>query len=244
MAKKIIITGASTGIGAETSRMLAPGNEIIIHYYSSKGPAEAVAADVEKAGGTAHLIQADLSKPDECERFVAECAKIFPVADVLVNNAGGLIRRQPITELDWDFMIETFALNTFSTMKVTSLCVPLLEKAEDPVIINMTSIAMRHGAPSATLYGASKGALDTFTRGAATELAPKKIRVNAVAPGVIETPFHEKVSTPEKMKTFRENTPLKRNGQARHIAQAVKYLVENDFMTGATVDVNGGLFMY
>ncbi len=147
MAKKIIITGASTGIGAETSRMLAPGNEIIVHYYSSKGPAEAVAADIEKAGGKAHLLQADLSKSDECERFVAECAKLFPVVDVLVNNAGGLIRRQPINELDWDFMIETFALNTFSTMKVTSLCVPLLEKAEDPVIINMTSIAMRHGAP-------------------------------------------------------------------------------------------------
>ncbi len=243
MGKKIIITGASTGIGADTARLLAPENEIIVHYYSSKAPAEKVAADVEAKGGKAHLIQADLSKPEECERFVAECAKLFPVVDVLVNNAGGLIHRQPINELDWDFMIETFSLNTFSTMKITSLCVPLLEKGDDPVIINMTSIAMRHGAPSATIYGACKGALDTFTRGAAAELAPK-IRVNAVAPGVIETPFHEKVSTPEKMKTFRENTPLKRNGQAIHIAQAVKYLIENDFTTGATIDVNGGLFMY
>ena len=243
MGKKIIITGSSTGIGADTARLLAPENEIIVHYYSSKAPAEKVAADIKARGGKAHLLQADLSKPAECERFIAECAKIFPVVDVLVNNAGGLIHRQPIEELDWDFMIETFSLNTFSTMKITSLCVPLMEKAKDPVIINMTSIAMRHGAPSATIYGAAKGALDTFTRGAAAELAPK-IRVNAVAPGVIETPFHEKVSTPEKMKAFMDKTPLKRNGQAGHIASAVEFLVNNDFTTGATIDVNGGLFMY
>jgi 3-oxoacyl-[acyl-carrier protein] reductase len=243
MGKRIVITGASTGIGAETARELAAGNDIIVHYYSSKKAAEAVAADIEKAGGTAHLLQADLSKPEECERFISETAKIFPVLDVLVNNAGGLIRRQPMAELDWDFMIQTFSLNTFSTMKITSLALPLLRKADDPVVINLTSIAMRHGAPSATIYGAAKGALDSFTRGAAAELAPK-IRVNAVAPGVIDTPFHEKVSTPEKMKAFEEKTPLKRNGQAAHIASAVRFLVENDFTTGATIDVNGGLFMY
>ena len=147
MGKRIVITGASTGIGAETARELAAGNEIIVHYYSSKKAAEAVAADIEKAGGTAHLLQADLSKPEECERFISETAKIFPVLDVLVNNAGGLIRRQPMEELDWDFMIQTFSLNTFSTMKITSLALPLLRKADDPVVINLTSIAMRHGAP-------------------------------------------------------------------------------------------------
>lgn len=242
MGKNIVITGASTGLGAETARVLAEGNQIIVHYNSSKDAAEKVAQDVKKAGGTAHLVQADLTKPEECERFVKEAAATFSVVDVLVNNAGGLIKRQPIGELDWDFMLETFALNTFSTMKITSLCVPMLEKADDPVVINLTSIAMRHGAPSATIYGAAKGAIDSFTRGAANELAPK-IRVNAVAPGVIETPFHEKVSTPDRMQAFKEKTPLKRNGQADHIATAVKFLVENDFTTGETVDVNGGLFM-
>lgn len=242
MGKNIAITGASTGLGAETARVLAEGNEIVIHYNSSKKAAEEVAADVQKAGGTAHLIQADLTKPEECERFVKEIGSRFSNLDVLVNNAGGLIKRQPIEELDWEFMIQTFTLNTFSTMKVTSLCVPMLEKADDPVVINVTSIAMRHGAPSATIYGAAKGAIDSFTRGAANELAPK-IRVNAVAPGVIETPFHEKVSTPDRMQAFKEKTPLKRNGQAIHIATAVKFLVDNDFTTGETVDVNGGLFM-
>lgn len=242
MGRNIVITGGSTGLGAETARLLAEGNQIIVHYNASRDAAEKVASDVSKAGGTAHLLQADLTKPEECERFANEVSAIFSVVDVLVNNAGGLIKRQPIGELDWDFMIETFSLNTFSTMKLTSLCVPLLEKAADPVVINLTSIAMRHGAPSATIYGAAKGAIDSFTRGAANELAPK-IRVNAVAPGVIETPFHDKVSTPERMQAFKEKTPLKRNGQAGHIATAIKFLIENDFTTGETIDVNGGLFM-
>jgi len=109
-------------------------------------------------------------------------------------------------------------------------------------IINISSIAMRHGAPSATIYGACKGAIDSFTRGLANELAPK-IRVNAVAPGVIDTPFHKKVSTPEKMKKFKEITPIKRIGEAIHIAKTIKFLIENDFITGETIDVNGGLFM-
>jgi 3-oxoacyl-[acyl-carrier protein] reductase len=127
-------------------------------------------------------------------------------------------------------------------MMVTSLCVPLLEKGENPCIINVTSLAIRHGAPTATIYGAAKGAIDVFTRGAAKELAPK-IRVNAVAPGVILTPFHDKVSTAEQMEMWRENTPLKRHGEAAHIARAMKFLIENDFMTGETIDINGGLFM-
>ncbi len=201
-----------------------------------------MAADVEKAGGKAHLIQADLTTSEGCEKIVNEVKAKTDRLDVLVNNAGGLIRRQPVSELDWDFMIETFALNTFSAMKMTMLCVPLLKKGTDPVVVNMSSIAARHGAPSATIYGASKGAIDSFTRGAAKELAPE-IRVNAVAPGVIETPFHEKVSTPERMEAFKENTPLKRNGVANHIATAVKFLVDNDFTTGETLDINGGLFM-
>ena len=125
---------------------------------------------------------------------------------------------------------------------LSSLFLPLLERATDPCIINVSSIAARHGAPTATVYGAAKGAVDSFIRGAAAELAPK-IRVNAVAPGVIETPFHERYSTAARMEKFREDTPLKRNGKAVHVARAIKFLIENDFITGETVDINGGLFM-
>ena len=102
---------------------------------------------------------------------------------------------------------------------------------------------MRSGSPSVAVYAASKGALDTFTRGLASALAPK-IRVNAIAPGVIDTPFHEKVTAPEKMKEFKESIPLNILGEPRHIAEAVQFLINNEFMTGATLDINGGVSMY
>jgi len=125
---------------------------------------------------------------------------------------------------------------------VTSLFIPMLEKGEDPNIINITSVAMRHGGPTATIYAASKAALDSYTRGAAKELAPN-IRVNAVAPGVIVTPFHDKVSTPEQLEAWRKGNPLERNGDPIHIAQTIKFIVENNFLNGETIDVNGGLLM-
>ncbi len=242
MTKTILITGASTGLGAATARLLAPQNKIIVHYYSSKEAAEKVAKDIEESGGEAFLIQEDLTSKEACINLVKKVADKYSKIDVLINNAGGLIRRQAAHELEWKLMIETFSLNTFSTMKLSSLCIPLLKKGEDPNIVNVSSIAMRHGAPSAIIYGACKGAVDSFTRGLANELAPG-IRVNAVAPGVIDTPFHEKVSTPEKMKKFKESIPIKRIGEAIHIAKTIKFLIENNFVTGETIDVNGGAFM-
>jgi 3-oxoacyl-[acyl-carrier protein] reductase len=242
MSRTILITGAGTGIGAETAKHLAAGNVIFVHYHSSKDAASRVASEVEKKGGRAFLVKADLSTERGCAALVEEVARRTESLDGLVNNSGGLVRRLPVKALEWSLMEEVFALNVFSAMKVTSLCVPLLEKGADPCVVNISSVAARIGAPSATIYGAAKGAIDTFTRGAARELAPR-IRVNAVAPGVIETPFHDKVSTPERMREWREATPLKRNGQAIHIAKAIRFILENDFVNGETVDVNGGLFM-
>jgi len=242
MPKIILITGAGTGIGAETVRHLAAGNKIFVHYNVSKKKAKEVASEVEKKGGKAYLLQANLTREEECIRLVKGVSEKVSKLDVLVNNAGGLIRRQPVRELEWSLMMETFALNTFSAMKVSSLCIPLLEKGDGPCIINISSVAMRHGGPTATIYAASKAAIDSFTRGMAKELAPK-IRVNAIAPGVIETSFHEKVSTPEQLRQWRENNPLKRNGKPMHITLAIKFIIDNDFLNGETIDVNGGLFM-
>ena len=140
-------------------------------------------------------------------------------------------------------MIDTFNLNTFSVMKMSSLSIDLLEKSNnDPIIINVSSLAIRHGSPSSILYGASKGAIDSFTRGLARALAPK-IRVNAVAPGVINTPLLRKFSNPEIMKKNIEETPIKRIGESNHVAHTIKFLIENNFITGETIDVNGGFFM-
>jgi 3-oxoacyl-[acyl-carrier protein] reductase len=242
MEKTILITGASTGIGAETARLLAPGNRLFVHYNASLAEAERTVRDVEAGGGEAILLQADLATEAGCRSLFSEVSARTDRLDALVNNAGGLIRRLPARELEWTLMEQTFALNVFSALFLSRLCIPLLEKGKDPVIVNISSIAVRTGAPSATIYGAAKGAVDTFTRGLARELAPA-IRVNAVAPGFIDTPFHAKVSTPQIMETSRKNTPLQRLGEAAHIAKAIRFLIENDFVTGETVDVNGGLFM-
>jgi 3-oxoacyl-[acyl-carrier protein] reductase len=242
MSKSILITGASSGIGAATARHLAAGNQILIHYHASSDAAQGVAADVQAAGGTPHLVQADLSREDGCRTVAEFAAGTCPRLDVLVNNAGGLVRRAAADQLDWQLMQEVFALNAFSAMMMSSLCVPLLEQGDNPCIVNLTSIAIRHGAPTATIYGASKGAIDVFTRGLAKELAPR-IRVNAVAPGVIETPFHRQVTTPERLAQFQAATPLGRNGRSEEIAHAIGFLIDSPFTTGETLDVNGGLFM-
>ena len=242
MKKTILITGASTGIGAATARRLASGNLIYVHYHSSAAEARGTADAVTELGGEAVLLQADLSTEQGCRELLSQVAARSSALEVLVNNAGGAIRRTSARELDWQLVEQTFALNVFSAMMVSRLAIPLLEKGESPSIVNLSSIAIRTGAPTATVYGAAKGAVDVFTRGLAKELAPA-IRVNAVAPGFIRTPFHDKVSTPQIMETSRQNTPLKRLGEAEQIAEAIRFLIESDFITGETIDVNGGLFM-
>lgn len=241
MGKVILLTGASTGIGAGTARLLAPGNKLFLHYNASEAAAKAVKEDVERLGGEAVLVQADVTSEQACVDLVEEVKGHTGHLDVLVNNAGGMIRRQPADGLEWDLMEKIFALNTFSLMKISSLCVPLLRaSSQDPNIVNVSSIVIRHGGPGATIYSAAKGAVDAFTRGLSRELAPA-IRANAVVPGVIDTPFHEKVSTPEQMAAWAANNPLKKNGQALHIARTIQYLIDNDFVNGESIDVNGGL---
>ena len=242
MGRTILITGASTGIGAATALRLATDNDLVIHYYHSEASAQQVADQVRQRGGRPMLVRADLATEAGCRELAQAVERQYGKLDVLVNNAGGLIERCPAHQIRWELLEQVFALNTFSAMYLTALCIPLLEKGEDPSIVHITSIAIRHGAPTATVYGAAKGALDVFTRGLAKELAPR-IRVNAVAPGVIDTPFHQKYTTPERLAQFRAQTPLGRLGEADEIAQAIQFCIENRFLTGETIDVNGGLFM-
>lgn len=243
MNKTMLITGAGTGIGAATARALAAGNTLLLHYNSSLEAVTKVAQDVEALGGRAIVLQADITSEAACEKLIEAVCKETDHLDVLVNNAGGLVKRQAVSELSWELMEQVFSLNAFSLMKITSLCVPLLRRSQcDPNIVNVSSVVVRHGGATATIYAAAKGAVDVFTRGLAKELAPD-IRANAVSPGVIDTPFHKKVSTPEQMVAWAANNPLKRNGEPEHIASAIKLLIENSFINGETIDVNGGLTM-
>ncbi|MCX4231852.1 SDR family NAD(P)-dependent oxidoreductase [Streptomyces ortus] len=241
--KNIVITGAGSGIGAETARRLAPGNRLILHYHTAKEGALALREELAPLAEGVDVVEADLTTGAGCEALAEEVRGHTDALDVLVNNAGGMIERRSVGDLTWDHLAATFALNTFSAMRLTGLCTGLLRRGRnDPCVVNVTSIAMRHGAPTATAYGASKAALDSFTRGAAGELAPD-IRVNAVAPGIIDTRFHERVTSADTMRRFIGNTPLKRAGGVADVARTIEYLVGATFVTGETIDCNGGLAM-
>jgi len=241
LPRRILVTGGAVGIGAATARELAPGNRLLLHYNRSRDAAEALAESLAGVADDVHVVQADLTTDRGCEELHEAARKHLGALDVLVNNSGGMIERQSVGELTWEHLLDTFALNTLSTMRLTSLCRGLLERGEEACVVNVTSIAMRHGAPTATAYGAAKAAVDSFTRGAAKELAP--IRVNAVAPGMIDTAFHARVTSEARLREFVEATPLKSLGSAEMVAKTIRFVVENEFMTGETVDCNGGLFM-
>ena len=240
MGKTILITGASTGIGAATARHLASENTLLLHYHRTSITSTAEAT--RGLGAETHCIQADLMTEAGCRVLAQAVAERTPSLDVLINNAGNLFERHTVSDLRWDLMEQIFALNTFSAMLLTHLCAPLLRKGADASIVNITSVAARHGAPSATIYGAAKGALDSFTRGSARELAPD-IRVNAVAPGIILTPFHERYTPEDKLAELQKITPVGFHGHSDHVARAVEFLINNTFVTGETIDVNGGIFM-
>ncbi|MCX7048868.1 MAG: SDR family NAD(P)-dependent oxidoreductase [Candidatus Sumerlaeota bacterium] len=245
MNRRILITGAGTGIGAATALRLAEPQTVIgIHYHRSKSSAQSIAMEVQAKGAKAILIQGDLGQPEPCERLVEDFIGEAGGMDVLINNAGALIRRGALETIDWPLLEEIFRLNVFSTLYISKLSLPHLKEGVNPCIVNVGSIAGRHGAPTATAYGAAKSAIHAFTRGLAKEVAPA-IRVNCVAPGIIETPFHEKVSTAEQMKNWSEMAPLKRNGKPEEIAEAIAFLCSPGaaFITGETIDVNGGMFM-
>lgn len=240
--KHIVITGASTGIGAATARDLAKGNTVYIHYNSSADAAEQVAAGVKNQGGTPVLVQADLAVNEGCEKLAKEIGSHTGTIDVLVNNAGGLLYRHALDATTWKIAEDTFALNVFSMMRVTALLLPLLKKAESANIINISSVAARNGSPTASTYAAAKGAVDTYTRGLAAGLAPS-IRANAIAPGIIITPFHDKSTPKEQFDKFMKATPLGYPGQPEEIARAIRFLIETPFITGESIDINGGMNM-
>jgi len=246
--KKVLITGASTGIGAAAARAFAAaGCRLAIHYNASRDAAEAVAADVRKAGVEAHLLQGDVRDSATVRRVVDGAANALGGLDVLINNAGGLVKRVPVAEIDDAIFDEIVDLNTRSLVIACAAAVPHLRKAKGGSIINVTSIAARHGGgPGAALYASSKGFVSTFTRGIARELAPDNIRVNAVSPGVITTPFHERYSTPQMLETMRLTIPMARLGTAEECAGTFVYLASDamsGYITGQVIEVNGGQLM-
>ena len=244
--KAVLITGASTGIGAGCARALgALGARVAVHYNSSRAAADEVAAAVAASGGEAFAVQGDLHHTAECERVVAAAAARFGRIDVLINNAGALVRRVPITEITDALFDDIVDLNVRSMMMCTKFAVPAM--AGGGSIINVTSVAARHGGgPGAALYAGSKGFVSTVTKGLAKELVGRGIRVNAVSPGVVTTPFHEKFSTPEQLESMRLTIPMARLGTVDECVGAFLYFASerlSGYVTGQILEVNGGQYM-
>ncbi len=245
--KRILVTGASTGIGAAAAKALAAaGATVALHYNKSAAEAEAVAEAIRAEGGTCYLIKGDLTKKGEPHRVVEEAAKALGGLDVLVNNAGSLVKRMPFDELSDELIDQVFDLNVRSVIAACQAAVPLMEKAGGGSIINVGSIAgVGGGGPGASVYGASKAFVHNLTKHLAGLFATKNIRVNAVAPGVIDTPFHA-ATPPERKEAMRQTVPMGRLGVAEDCAGAFLFLASDSmsgYVTGQTIHVNGGQLM-
>ncbi|MBZ0228286.1 MAG: SDR family oxidoreductase [Bauldia sp.] len=245
--KVFLVTGASTGIGAAVAKAFADqGAKVAVHFHQSEAEAEAVARSIETAGGTVFLVKGDVSKHGEAVSVVKKTAEHFGAIDGLINNAGSMLGRIPIDQSDEQHDRAVFDLNGHSVVWVTRAALPWLRRSRG-VVINTTSIAARNGGgPGAILYGAAKGYVSTITRGFAKELVGDGIRVNAVAPGVILTPFHERFSTEEQMKAMVSGIPMGRAAPAEECVGAYLFLASgllSGYVTGQVIEVNGGQLM-
>jgi 3-oxoacyl-[acyl-carrier protein] reductase len=247
--KVVLITGSSTGIGAAAAVAFGKlGARVAVHYNSSQGPAEEVLDRVKATGAQAILLKGDVLESAQCQRLVDETVKAFGRIDILINNAGALVQRVPIEEITDELFDNVVYLNVRSAMMCTAAAVKAMrQQGHGGVVINVTSVAARHGGGAgASLYAGSKGFVSTMTRGLAKELVKDNIRVNAVAPGVITTPFHERFSTPQMLEGFRATIPMNRLGTAEECAGAFVYLASEQmsgYVTGQIIEVNGGQYM-
>jgi 3-oxoacyl-[acyl-carrier protein] reductase len=245
--KTALVTGGGSGIGrAIVEELAAQGARVFIHYHSSAQAAEELAADIKSRGGEAHTGGADLTEAEEVAALLTKVETAFGGLDVLVNNAGDLVARKSLEEMDLEFFRRVAAINLDSALQVTRYAVPLLRDRGGASVVNLSSLAGRKGGHAGSLaYATAKGGLLTMTRALALELAPLGIRVNAVAPGLILGSRFHSVHTSEESKqaTIRE-IPLGRAGLCEDVARAVAFLAgeTGGFITGATLDINGGVY--
>lgn len=240
-----IVTGGARDIGRSVSLKLAEcGASVVVNYYTSADRAKAVVAEVESRGGRALAVQADVSRPTDVRRLIDQTRKAFgDRIHILINNAGGLVARKKLDEMDESFWDTVMGLNLKSVFLVTQAALPYL--AEGGAIVNLSSLAARDGGGGGALaYSTAKGGVLTLTRGLSKELAPRKIRVNCVSPGLIATTFHDTFTKPEVRQAVAARTSIGREGTPEDVANAIVFLASDGaaYITGESLEINGGLY--
>lgn len=239
-----VVTGASRGLGAAIAEELGRGGaKVVVNYAGSQGPAEEVASKINEigGGGEAIVVQADVSDAEQAQSLIDEAVEQFGRIDILVNNAGINVDK-PLNQMeieDWDQVVQ---LDLNGVFYATHAALQHMTEQENGAIINISSVVGESGNMMQANYAAAKSGLFGFTRTAALELAQSNITVNAIAPGFIETDMVDAIPE-EVQESILKTIPMGRFGKPEEIAQAVRFVVENDYITGATLDVNGGVYM-
>ncbi len=239
MKKTIIVTGASRGIGAAIVKILAKEEyNIVLNYNKSEEIAEKLQEEFTKQGKNVEIFKADVSKREEVKKLIEFTINKFKKIDVLINNAGISQTRlfTDITDEDWNNMLN---VNLNSVFYTTQEVLPYMIHEKEGCIINISSIWGITGAACETHYSVAKAGVDAMTKSLAKELGPSNIRVNSIAPGIIDTDMNKYLSD-EELANIEEEIPLGKIGSPETIAKCVKWLIEEDYTTGQIIEINGG----
>ncbi|MEZ5850344.1 MAG: SDR family oxidoreductase [Hyphomicrobiaceae bacterium] len=247
MRKIMLITGASRGIGAAAARLASQrGYDVALGYASDSAAAEAVAADVRKAGARAVTIKADVADPAQIKAMFATVDRELGTVDAFLNNAGIFslgVRFVDIALDDLERMIATNLVGAFVANQEAVRRMSTRQGGKGGVIVNLSSMAAKLGGPFDCIdYAASKGGVESMTVGMAKELAAEGIRVNGLRPGLIDTDIHARAGQPDRLKKLEASVPLGRGGTAEEVAEAALWLMSDasSYITGVTIDVAGG----
>lgn len=243
--RTVLVTGASTGIGAAVATAYGvSGARVAVQYGSSADAAAAVVQRVRDAGGEAWAVQADLADHDAPQRLAEQVQERYGRVDVLVNNAGGLPERRPTGEVSRELYDAVLQLNLASVVALCGAVVPAMRAAGSGSILNVSSVAaVTGGRPGASLYAAAKGAVVSYTRALAKELAADGVRVNCLSPRVIDTPFHDRYTSPEGMVAMVSTIPMGRTGAADECVGAALFLTHggmSGYVSGQVLAANAG----